>query len=140
MEVEVYESRMLFTAYKNTWSNQRKKRRLEKVHAKVEDRELTKMIGEQTESARIGAKRKANESEDILEAKVVKVDSPEMEEDECLIEFLVEVKRGSEIEKKEFGKALKEDGTYLRFEAIETINKEFLHQIMQFVKNNMTIQ
>ena len=135
LEVEVYEgSKYICTAYRNTWSNQRKRRRMEKMRD-TQTKESSETFLE--DKIVVGAKRRSSASEELIEEKAIKLDTT----DECLIEFLVEVKR-SEIEKGELKKGELKKGenaelVYLRFEALETSDKELLHQITQYIKNNI---
>ena len=125
LEVEVYEgSKYICTAYRNTWANQRKKRRMENKQPNVTFLEEEIVVGE---------KRRLSATEPMAD-KAMKLDE---ERDSCLIEFLMEVKRGSEIEKGEAKKGLDEELVYLRLEALETSDKELLHQITQYIKNNI---
>ncbi|KAI6652196.1 Methyltransferase-like protein 16 [Oopsacas minuta] len=125
LEIEVYEgSKYICIAYRNTWANQRRKKRIKKMRESLSMEEDNQVVG---------CKRKYSDSEDMIEDKAVKLESEYL----CLIEFLVEIKEGSEIEKGEFKKGLTEDGIYLRLEALETSNKEILHQIAQYIQNNL---
>lgn len=131
LEIEVYDvSEYICIAYRNTWSNQRRKKRME------ERRESFTM--EEDSQVTTGCKRKNSDSE-MMEEKAVKLDSTEEDRESCLIEFLVEVKKGNEIEWDEYKKGMGEDEVYLRLEAVETNNKEFLHQIAQYIKNNIAL-
>ena len=130
LEVEVYEgSKYICTAYRNTWSNQRKRRRMEKMRD-TQTKEFSETFLE--DKIVVGEKRRSSASEELIEEKAIKLDTA----DECLIEFLVEVKR-SEIEKEELKKGENAEVVYLRFEALETSDKELLHQITQYIKNNI---
>ena len=127
LEVETYEgNKYICTAYRNTWSNQRKKRRMDKVREAHTNETFLE------EEIVVGEKR-TRAADENTEDKAMKLDG---EMDSCLIEFLVEVKRGSEVNKGEFKKGLDQELVYLRFEALETSDKELLHQIMQYIKNN----
>ena len=131
LEIEVYDvSKYICIAYRDTWSNQRRKKRMEKMRESITMEEDSKVM--------TGCKRKHSDSE-VMEEKAVKLDSTEEDRESCLIEFLVEVKKGKEIEWDEYKKGMGEDDVYLRLEALETTNKEFLHKIAQYIKNNTAL-
>ena len=131
LEIEVYDvSEYICIAYRNTWSNQRRKKRMEKIKESFTMEEENQVM--------TGCKRKNSDSE-MMEEKAVKLDPTEEDRESCLIEFLVEVKKGNEIEWDEYKKGMGETEVYLRLEALETSNKEFLHQIAQYITNNTVL-